>query len=215
MRAKACGQVPSCRSLTFVRGLLLVSCCTLTARANCPGNTCACGNDCEDSAGWHRAGRPNRGCNWVGNRLDNGRAAASQCIADAWLGADGRTAAVGCPCSCNNCVAPVQEVESEGEAQEEAQEEEAQEEEAQEEEAQEEHAQEEVGYISIGDGYCADWIYPPEGAYPEFLPSSDPRYDPDRLQECANRCLDYASTANGYDTQAFYVNAGRGCGWSR
>jgi hypothetical protein len=55
-------------------------------------------------------------------------------------------------------------------------------------------------YWSIGAGYCSDWEYLPEGAYPDLLQPSQPLYNADRVEECLNRCVDaYPNTI------AFYV----------
>ena len=55
-------------------------------------------------------------------------------------------------------------------------------------------------YWSIGAGYCSDWKYLPEGAYPDLLQPSQPLYNADRVEECLNRCVDAYP-----NTTAFYV----------
>jgi hypothetical protein len=40
----------------------------------------------------------------------------------------------------------------------------------------------------LGEGYCSDWKYLPEGAYPARLSSSSCLYDSDPVIECLNRC---------------------------
>jgi len=45
-------------------------------------------------------------------------------------------------------------------------------------------------YESIGDGYCSNWKYLPEGGYPNLLAEGSSLYDTDRIRECMNRCLD-------------------------
>ena len=54
----------------------------------------------------------------------------------------------------------------------------------------------ESGYAVAGDGHCDDWVYLPEGAYPELLTDSSPLYNVDRIQECMNRCVNAASTGS-------------------
>ena len=63
-------------------------------------------------------------------------------------------------------------------------------------------------------GYCKDWVYLPEGAYPELLTDTDTLYDKDRIQECMNRRVSAAeqnfhgtqsSGNNKISDQAFYV----------
>ena len=75
----------------------------------------------------------------------------------------------------------------------------------------------EYGYKSLGDGYCGDWVYLPEGSYPALLNAGNQLYDADRKKECLNRCL-VAYGKNGKSTsggkigkQAFYVNSDDGC----
>ena len=45
------------------------------------------------------------------------------------------------------------------------------------------------GYTIAGDGHCDDWVYLPEGGYPETLSESNLLYNVDRIQECKNRCV--------------------------
>ena len=74
-------------------------------------------------------------------------------------------------------------------------------------------------YSYIGTGYCSDWVYLPEGGYPERLNADNTLYDADSIQECLNRCLGAygeagarASTAGGkVGNQAFYLNSNAGC----
>jgi hypothetical protein len=63
-----------------------------------------------------------------------------------------------------------------------------------------EYEENHVHYIKIGDGYCSDWKYLPEGGYPNFLSKSSPLFSTDRTRECMNRCLDAYP-----DSQAFYI----------
>ena len=51
----------------------------------------------------------------------------------------------------------------------------------------------ESGYAVAGDGHCDDWVYLPEGGYPDVLTDSNPLYDEDRIQECMNRCVNAAN----------------------
>ena len=55
-------------------------------------------------------------------------------------------------------------------------------------------------YIKIGDGYCSDYKYLPEGGYPAFLSKTSPLFSRDRTRECMNRCLDAYP-----DSKAFMV----------
>ena len=62
-------------------------------------------------------------------------------------------------------------------------------------------------YLEIG--YCSDYKYLPEGAYPARLDEMHALYSPDPIQECMNRCLDaYPSS------QAFFTKAGEECSCS-
>ena len=71
---------------------------------------------------------------------------------------------------------------------------------------------EDFAYAEIGGGHCSDWVYLPEGGYPDFLDSSHPLSSTDPVEECMYRCLDAATeTANGIGDQAFYVNSGGNC----
>ena len=67
--------------------------------------------------------------------------------------------------------------------------------------------------VALGDGYCSDWRYLPEGAYPARFDSFSPLYDADPVQECMKRCLD-AVGLNGIDNQAFYLNSAGRCACS-
>ena len=78
-------------------------------------------------------------------------------------------------------------------------------------------------YAPAGKGYCNDWVFLPEGAYPELLNLDHPLYNKDRIQECMNRCVDAAKQGlHGYrrsgDTtirnSAFYLNSDLRCGCS-
>ena len=44
-------------------------------------------------------------------------------------------------------------------------------------------------YTIAGIGHCKDWVYLPEGGYPQLLDDSKPLYNVDRIQECMNRCV--------------------------
>ena len=70
------------------------------------------------------------------------------------------------------------------------------------------------GYAIAGDGHCDDWVYLPEGGYPETLAESNPLYNVDRIQECKNRCVNAADKGlNGSNSHgdpkirdlAFYI----------
>ena len=78
----------------------------------------------------------------------------------------------------------------------------------------------ESGYAVAGDGHCDDWVYLPEGAYPELLTDSDPLFDEDRIQECMNRCVHASkqgllgSRGSGDRTirnHAFYIRSDQRC----
>ena len=79
-------------------------------------------------------------------------------------------------------------------------------------------------YVKAGNGYCKDWVYLPEGKYPNLLTVSDPLYNEDRIKECMNRCLHASSRGLGgskgeYETRirdhAFYIrHSDQGCGCS-
>ena len=86
------------------------------------------------------------------------------------------------------------------------------------------HTEKSFRYYVAGEGYCKDWVYLPEGAYPALLAPNDPKHNDDRIQECMNRCL-YAAYrglagSKGSDgtrigNQAFYIyNSNQGCGCS-
>ena len=77
-------------------------------------------------------------------------------------------------------------------------------------------ANNEFKYSLLGDGYCEDYVYLPEGSYPARLNSGNKLHDDDPKQECLNRCLGaYISGAGtsgrkiGY--KAFYVRPNGGC----
>lgn len=63
-----------------------------------------------------------------------------------------------------------------------------------------EYEEHHVNYAKVGDGYCSDWKYLPEGQYPDFLSKSSPLFSTDRTRECMNRCLDAYP-----DSKAFYI----------
>ena len=60
-------------------------------------------------------------------------------------------------------------------------------------------------YASLGDGYCADYTYLPEGAYPPHLNETDPSFAEDKVDECRQRCLAAAADTQTIGTKAFYV----------
>ena len=76
------------------------------------------------------------------------------------------------------------------------------------------HLEGTLTYAVAGNGFCKDWVYLPEGGYPELLTITDTLFSEDRVQECMNRCVD-ASEQSFDDTQysgnnkisdiAFYV----------
>ena len=74
-------------------------------------------------------------------------------------------------------------------------------------------------YSHLGTGYCSDWVYLPEGAYPDRLNPDDELYDADPVQECLNRCLDaYVEAGTSTSTvdstignQAFYLKSNGRC----
>ena len=74
-------------------------------------------------------------------------------------------------------------------------------------------------YSHLGTGYCSDWVYLPEGGYPDRLDAGDEDYDADPIQECMNRCLGHyeeigerASTAGEeVGDEAFYLKSDDGC----
>ena len=47
-----------------------------------------------------------------------------------------------------------------------------------------------------GRGFCKDWVYLPEGGYPELLTDTETLYNEDRISECMNRCVDAAEKNN-------------------
>jgi hypothetical protein len=63
-----------------------------------------------------------------------------------------------------------------------------------------------LSYALAGNGYCSDWMYLPEGGYPNLLSKSDPLYNKDRIEECMNRCV-YAARKGlrGIRSLAFYI----------
>ena len=79
-------------------------------------------------------------------------------------------------------------------------------------------------YAMAGNGYCTDWVYLPEGAYPSLLRKSDTLYDENRITECMNRCIDasirgLSGSRDAVDTpirdHAFYIRqSDQGCGCS-
>ena len=69
-------------------------------------------------------------------------------------------------------------------------------------------------YKLIGHGYCADWKYLPEGAYPPHLPSTSLLYSTDKITECMNRCLAVSKTTAQYSPAGFYVDADLKCACS-
>ena len=63
-------------------------------------------------------------------------------------------------------------------------------------------------YERLGGGYCSDWVYLPEGAYPPPLDLDNPLYDADPVAECMKRCLaavGQGTRGGGIGDQAFYV----------
>ena len=71
-------------------------------------------------------------------------------------------------------------------------------------------------YSLLGDGYCDDWVYLPEGRYPGWLNSGNELHDDDPKQECLNRCLSAyearaGSSGKKIGNKAFYVNADGRC----
>ena len=73
-------------------------------------------------------------------------------------------------------------------------------------------------YEKIGVGYCnSDWVYLPEGSYPDRLTENDDFYDFDAIRECMNRCLNAYENSiagaigkNGDTTignQAFFIRS--------
>jgi hypothetical protein len=61
-------------------------------------------------------------------------------------------------------------------------------------------------YQSIGNGYCNDKKYLPEGAYPPLEREGAQLYQEDRILECAYRCREAANDYPAdYSTHAFYV----------
>ena len=72
-----------------------------------------------------------------------------------------------------------------------------------------------IQYQLIGQGYCADWNYLPEGGYPKVLKEDHKLYDADRIQECLNRCVDASKKNNNIQSQAFYVDVNSRCACSK
>ena len=79
-------------------------------------------------------------------------------------------------------------------------------------------------YVMGGRGFCKDWVYLPEGKYPELLKDTEPLYNEDRIRECMNRCV-YAAEQNNMGSkgsssteisdQAFYIRkSDQHCGCS-
>ena len=72
-------------------------------------------------------------------------------------------------------------------------------------------------YSLLGDGYCEDWVYLPEGSYPARLNADNALHDTNAIQECLNRCLGaYGKTGAGTSggkigNEAFYVKPNGGC----
>ena len=72
-------------------------------------------------------------------------------------------------------------------------------------------------YSSLGDGFCEDWVYLPEGSYPPRLNADNELHDSNAIQECLNRCLgaygeDGAGTSGGkIGNDAFYMSSNGGC----
>ena len=56
-------------------------------------------------------------------------------------------------------------------------------------------------YTFRAQGYCKNYVYLSEGAYPSLLPSTDPLYDSDRLRECMNRCSAQYGQGKGFFTK--------------
>ena len=50
-------------------------------------------------------------------------------------------------------------------------------------------------YEKLGDGYCSDWKYLPEGGYPDHLSPGHALYRDDKIQECAARCFTQTSSS--------------------
>ena len=84
-----------------------------------------------------------------------------------------------------------------------------------------------VSYEILGYGYCKDYVYLPEGAYPARLSPNDLLYDIDPIIECKNRCLDANGKSGGVDAhgrsaeyniisnQAFFIqNSDKQCACS-
>ena len=67
---------------------------------------------------------------------------------------------------------------------------------------------------TLGQGYCQDWRYLPEGGYPGRLPTSSPMYNADHRTECMNRCLN-AVGQNEIGNQAFYTRTSGQCACSQ
>lgn len=70
-------------------------------------------------------------------------------------------------------------------------------------------------YTFAGNGYCNDYIYLPEGAYPPLLTPDSPLFNADRLRECGNRCRAAALDNMEYSPYAFYVNYAGRCGCAK
>ena len=74
-------------------------------------------------------------------------------------------------------------------------------------------------YSHLGTGYCRDWVYLPEGGYPDRLGPNDALYDSDPIQECLNRCLGVYGEAGARTSkvggnignQAFYLRSDSRC----
>ena len=65
-------------------------------------------------------------------------------------------------------------------------------------------------YSELGSGYCSDYIYLPEGSYPDRLNVGNALYDSDPIQECLNRCM-AASVGGTVGNEAFYLNSAKKC----
>ena len=66
------------------------------------------------------------------------------------------------------------------------------------------------GYSLIGQGYCGDYTYLPDGKYPERLNAGKASYDSDPIKECLNRCLDSYGKNTGQGkigNQGFYLRS--------
>ena len=70
-------------------------------------------------------------------------------------------------------------------------------------------------YSELGIGYCRDYVYLPEGGYPDRFNAGEDLYDPSPIQECLNRCMDAygqdGASSGKIGNQAFYLYANSKC----